>query len=92
MTISISISKPILNFEGDQTTTLEFEEPTFADLIEMEEKGGKELKQMFTLMKSCSTYSEKELKKLSPADALKCGTELLSFLAFPDVTTKKNAK
>lgn len=92
MAITVEISKPILNFDGDETTTLEFQEPTFADLIEMEEKGGKELKQMFTLMKSCSNYSEKELKKLSPSDAFKCGSELLSFLAFQDVPTKKGAK
>jgi hypothetical protein len=92
MSFTVQISKPIKDLAGDDTTILEFQEPTFADLIKMEEVGGKELKQMFTLMGCCSEYLPAELKKLTPTDAIKCGTELLSFLAFPDVPTKKGAK
>ena len=92
MAFTVQISKPILGLDGEPTTMLEFQEPTFADLIKMEEVGGKELKQMFTLMKSCSEYTDKELNKLTPADAMKVGVELMSFLAFPEEPIKKKAK
>lgn len=91
-TFTIEISKPIKDLAGDDTTELTFCTPTFADLILMEEKGGKELKQMFTLMKACSEYTESELKKLTPADAIKAGSKLLSFLTFPDEIIKKSKK
>ena len=62
------------------------------DLVEMEDVGGKELKQMRTLMVRCSPYEIDELNKLTPADAIKVGTKLLSFLDFQGETTKKKVK
>jgi hypothetical protein len=92
MSITIEISKPIKNLEGDDITTLVFQEPNFGDMIEMEEVGGTELKKMRTLMVRCSPYELSELNKLTPADAAKVLDKIGSFLDSQVPTTKKKVK
>jgi hypothetical protein len=92
MTINVTISKPIKDFEGVETTNLVFQEPTFADLIKMENASGGSLQQSLALFTSCSEYAESELKKISAKDTIKIGNAFAPFLPSLDDVSESNLK
>jgi hypothetical protein len=84
MSIQVEISKPIKDFEGNEVTLLTFQEPTFKDLIAMDNCSGGELEKLRTIFSSCSLYDVSELNKMSGGDVMKVVKKLQPFLNFQE--------